>query len=263
MLKIGEFSKLSLLSVKTLRFYEEEGLLKPAFVDSWTGYRYYETSQLFEAAQIKAYRQLGLSIGQTKAILSGEDKRAILEQKVQELESERDMIERRLTIIRNMKEETGMDYQATVKTVPACIVYTSETHLESIADIMTWIPAQGAACAALNPGLKCSEPAYEFVEYLDGEYRTENVHIRHSEAVEARGNESDQITFREIPETKVLSIYHQGPYETLGKAYAFIAKYAEQNGYEIAGYARECYIDGIWNKDDPADWLTEIQMPIA
>ena len=46
MLKISEFSKLSHLTVKALRFYEKEGLLKPASVDKWNGYRFYETSQL-------------------------------------------------------------------------------------------------------------------------------------------------------------------------------------------------------------------------
>lgn len=56
MLKIGEFSKLSHLTVKALRFYEKEGLLEPAFIDPWTGYRFYETRQLEDAAEIKAYR---------------------------------------------------------------------------------------------------------------------------------------------------------------------------------------------------------------
>ncbi len=59
MLKIGDFSKLSHLTVKALRFYEKEGLLKPASVDEWNNYRFYETSQLETAARIRSYRQLG------------------------------------------------------------------------------------------------------------------------------------------------------------------------------------------------------------
>ncbi|MCQ2420792.1 MAG: MerR family transcriptional regulator [Clostridia bacterium] len=73
MLKIGEFSKLSLTTVKALRFYEKEGLLMPASVDKWTGYRYYETAQLETAARIKAYRQMGLSIEEIKSIFFGSD----------------------------------------------------------------------------------------------------------------------------------------------------------------------------------------------
>ncbi|MCQ2437358.1 MAG: MerR family transcriptional regulator, partial [Clostridia bacterium] len=73
MLKISEFSKLSHLTVKALRFYEKEGLLKPAAIDEWNGYRFYETSQLEIAARIKSYRQLGASIEEIKAGFSGAD----------------------------------------------------------------------------------------------------------------------------------------------------------------------------------------------
>ena len=68
MLKIGEFSKLSHLTVKALRFYERKGILIPKKVDEQTGYRFYETSQLKEAARIKSYRQLGLTIEELQLI---------------------------------------------------------------------------------------------------------------------------------------------------------------------------------------------------
>ena len=71
MIKIGEFSKLSHLTIKALRFYEREGLLKPASVDEWNNYRFYETSQLETAAKIKSYRQLGLSVEEIKAVFAG------------------------------------------------------------------------------------------------------------------------------------------------------------------------------------------------
>ncbi len=85
MLKIGAFSKLSHLTVKTLRFYEKEGLLIPAAVDKWNGYRSYETSQLADAARIRQYRQLGLSIEEIKAIEAGADLKQILTDKIQQL----------------------------------------------------------------------------------------------------------------------------------------------------------------------------------
>jgi len=46
------------------------------------------------------------------------------------------------------------------------------------------------------------------------------------------------------------------------KAYAYLLNYAKENGVACAGTIRECYIDGIWNKKSPDDWLTEVQMPI-
>lgn len=155
-----------------------------------------------------------------------------------------------------------MKYQVTEKVISEKIVYTAETILKTYSDSMQWIPSVGQECLMLNPGLKCSEPPYEFCEYLDGEHKETDIHIRHSEAVTAFGKENEHIKFKTLPEAKVLSIYHKGPYDAIGEAYAFLMKYAEQNGYKAIGLARECYIDGIWNKESEEEWLTEIQLPI-
>ena len=262
MLKIGEFSMLSHLTVKALRFYEKEGLLKPASVDEWNHYRYSETSQLETAAKIKSYRQLGLSIEEIKAVFAGMDVKEILQERIISLTEEKHLIESRLSIINSIMEDSEMKYQVTEKTIPERIVYTAETVLKSYSDIMHWIPSVGQECLKLNPGMKCSEPPYEFCEYPDGEYKETDVRIRHSEAVTAFGKENEHIKFKILPEAKLLSIYHKGPYANIGEAYAFLMRYAEQNGYTAAGLARECYIDGIWNKESEEDWLTEIQLPI-
>ena len=262
MLKIGEFSKLSMTTVKALRFYESERLLPPASIDEWTGYRFYETAQLETAAKIKSYRQLGLSIEEIKRIFSGEDATAVLSAKADTLRKLQQDTQLRLSIIEFMLEEKQMKYQVTIKEIPEMIVYSSETVLNQYADCMQWIPSVGAECLKLNPGIKCAEPPYEFCEYLDGEYKETDVRIRHNEAVTSFGKENEHIKFRILPAAKVLSIYHKGAYENIGEAYAFLMEYAEKNGYEIAGLARESYIDGIWNKDSVSDWLTEVQLPI-
>jgi len=85
MLKISEFSKLSHLTIKALRFYEKEDLLKPASIDEWNNYRFYETSQLATAAKIKSYRQLDLSIEEIKAVFAGNNVKEILSEKAKSL----------------------------------------------------------------------------------------------------------------------------------------------------------------------------------
>lgn len=262
LLKIGEFSKLSLTTVKALRYYEKEGLLLPAFVDEWNGYRYYQTRQLETAARIKAYRQLDLSIEEIKAIFMGQDERAILTRKAHELRDLQDDIDVRLSVINHILEENDMKYQVTEKEIGECIVYYAEKRLDNVADKMLFIPQSGAERAMLNPELKCAVPEYEFCEYLDEEYKETDVLIRHSQAVTAFGKENENIKFRTVPATKVLSIYHKGAYEQLGEAYAYIMRYAEENRYKVCGLARECYIDGIWNKESEEEWLTEIQLPV-
>jgi DNA-binding transcriptional MerR regulator len=64
MIKIGDFSKLSQATVKALRLYDEMGLLKPARVDNFTGYRYYSADQLPRLNRILALKDLGFSLEQ-------------------------------------------------------------------------------------------------------------------------------------------------------------------------------------------------------
>ncbi len=262
MLKIGEFSKLSLTSVKALRFYEQEGLLAPAYVDAENGYRYYESAQLQQAARIRSLKALGLSLGDIKAVFSGEDERDILIATAGRLKNEMQLLESRLLAIRQILEDKKMTYTAFIKEVPETICYYTEKKLEHISDIMSFIPACGEACLRLNPGLICADPPYEFLEYPDGEYRESDVSVRHNEAVTQFGQENEEIRFRTIPAAKLLCVQHKGPYELLGKAYAFLQRFAEENGFTPAGLIRESYIDGIWNKESADDWLTEIQLPI-
>ena len=243
-------------------FYEKEGLLLPAFIDTWTGYRFYETSQLEDAAKIKSYRQLDLSIVEIKAILSGHDAKEVLREKAAVLQQQKKEIDVRLSILNHILEDDKMKYQVTEKEIPEAIVYYSEVRLPKYSDLMQYIPAIGEECRILNPKQKCAEPPYEFCEYLDEEHKETDILIRHNEAVTAFGNENENIKFKRLRATTVLSIFHKGAYEEIGEAYAFLMEYAKENGYKVAGLSRECYIDGIWNKESVDEWLTEIQLPI-
>ena len=102
MLKIGEFSKLSHLTVKTIRFYEKEGLLVPITIDHWTGYRFYETNQLELAAKIKCYRQLDLSIQEIQEIMSGANIKEVLQKKEKMLQAQKKEIDVRISIINHI-----------------------------------------------------------------------------------------------------------------------------------------------------------------
>ena len=69
MFRIGEFSRMGRVSIKALRHYDELGLLRPALVDRQTGYRYYSIDQLSLLNRIMAYRNLGFSLQQSRALI--------------------------------------------------------------------------------------------------------------------------------------------------------------------------------------------------
>lgn len=263
MLRIGEFSKLSMLTIKALRFYEKTGLLIPSRVDEWTGYRYYETSQLADAALVKHLRQLDFSIDEIKAYQSGASIKAALIQKARQLSEKRTDIDMKLSIIRYLLEDKEMEYQAVIKEIPESVVYCEERLLKSYSEITDLVLSSAEECLKLNPGIECVKPDYCFCEYLDGEYRETDIMARYSQAVTKAGVENERIKFRTVPQTRAICIYHKGAYDRLGEAYAYIMEYAEKNGYKVSGLARECYIDGIWNKENVDDWMTEIQLPIV
>lgn len=69
MFKISEFSKLSQVSAKTLRYYDQLNLLKPAHIDKFTGYRYYSADQMFQLHRIMAFKELGFSLDQIRQMM--------------------------------------------------------------------------------------------------------------------------------------------------------------------------------------------------
>ena len=75
-------------------------------------------------------------------------------------------------------------------------------------------------------------------------------------------NETDKVKFMKSNPIIAVCIYHKGTYNKLRDSYNIILKYIEDNGYEIIDNARECYIDGCWNKENEEDYLTEIQFPV-
>lgn len=110
MLKIGEFSRLSQVTVKTLHHYDELGLIKPAHIDPFTNYRHYTVEQLPRIHRIMALKELGLSLEQIGLMLNEEMpteqirgmlrlKQGEIEQNVREAQRQLSLVEFRLRMI--------------------------------------------------------------------------------------------------------------------------------------------------------------------
>ena len=255
-------SFLAKTTIKTLRYYESEKLLIPSFVDEETGYRFYETKQLLDVSKIVALRQIGMSIDDIKKILSGQDLNDLLLKRKEELESEMNIYEDQLSRINYLLEGKNMKYEVIKKTLPDYTVYYKEGVVENFSNVIEFILESGEECRKLNPNIKCIEPDYCFVSYLDGEYKESNMKIRYSQAVDKVGIGNENIKFEILKPVEAVCVYHKGSYNTLTDSYSFLIKWIEENNYEITEPIRERYIDGMWNKETEEEWLTEIQIPI-
>lgn len=264
MLKIGEFSKLTKTTVKTLRFYDEVGLLNPVFVDD-NGYRYYEISQLNDIIKIIELRNLDISIKDIKEILSSNNKSQILENHLCNLEKAFHRKKQQISLIRQYikkakKGDFMENYQANEIEVPENIVYFKHGIIDSMANLFDFVISAGEEAKKLNPTLKCKN--YCYVSYTEKEYKEKDIELEYVEAVNDYGKESENIHFRKDPSIKAISVKHKGDYANLPKAYAFALNWIKEKNYVISGTIREVYIDGCWNKQSSSEYLTEIQIPI-
>lgn len=265
MIKIGEFSQINKVTVKTLRLYDRIGLLKPKMVDEFNNYRFYDTDQLPIIQKIISLKQAGFSLIEIKKILKNEENfLEDLEIKKEELQSEIEVnlekLKRVKNIIKRFKNGGNMNYNVVIKELPEVVVACRRLVLDKYNDLFKAAPEMGEMMKAQN--LKCRVPEYCFNIYHDKEYREKDIDVEICEAVVKAGTDTDQLKFKNLKAVQAASLLHKGPYEGLREAYGFLIKWLEENGYEAADNFRESYIDGCWNRDNPADWLTEIQVPI-
>lgn len=262
MYKIGEFSKMSKTTIKTLRYYEKEGLIQPIFIDQNTSYRYYESSQLVDISKIISLRQIGLSIKDIKKVLDGYNIIEILNNRKQEIEKNLMNYNIELSKINHLLEEKNMENKIFIKEIPSYTIYYCDGIISDFSKISEFVLQAGTECSKVNPNLKCITPDYCYISYLDGEYKEKDIKIRYAQAVEIVGKETKKIKFTKSNPITAICIYHKGAYENLRDSYNTILKYIEDNGYKIIDNSRECYIDGCWNKENEKDYLTEIQFPV-
>ena len=111
-------------------------------------------------------------------------------------------------------------------------------------------------------GLKCPDEGNATILGMDSCLYEEDILVELCESVTECKDDTGELRFKTMPKLQVASIFHKGSYNTLTASYESVLRYVEDNGYEIVGAIRESYIDGVWNKEDESEWLTEIQVPI-
>ena len=268
MLKIGEFSKLSRVSVRMLRHYDEIGLLKPAATDRFTDYRYYREDQLPTAGRIAALKDMGFSLTDIVRILDIYDDRAQLEgflsARRRELEAlSRDTV-RKLTLLdaaqRRLRKEEDMSYNVTVKTIPERYAATVQMTVPRYEDEgMVWGTLMEETC---RMNLVEADPCLCAVSFLDGEYKEENVEVMAWKTVKGSYPDTAHVKFRTLPEVTVASCTYQGSYTLITEVYAAVVAWIEANGYEPAGPMFNIYHVSPHETRNPDEFVTEICYPV-
>ncbi|MCQ2276919.1 MAG: MerR family transcriptional regulator [Bacteroidales bacterium] len=267
-LKIGEFSQMMQVTVKTLRHYEQKGLLLPDEVDEWTGYRYYSIDQMQKLNTIRNLQQLGFSLDEIKEIFEEDSQVPTIEQLSEKIEETQRQLQKlrtrreRLLHWRNTRKNISKMEKFSIQSLPEIIV---ASHREIIPNY----EALGPLCVnVIGPemqrlGCECPPPGYCFTIEHNQEYSPTDIDMEYCEQVTAMGADSKVIQFKKIEAVPVaICMKHFGPYERFYESYMELFQYIEDQGYQISGHPRYCYIDGAWNQEDPEKWLSIIQVPV-
>ena len=268
MLKIGEFSKLSRISIRMLRYYDEMGLLTPETIDPFTGYRYYSESQLFTAGRITALKDMGFKLCDTAELLKRWEDREILEQRLlaqQEaarLQAEESARRLRLldTAIERLRKDELMNYDVTVKTIP-------ERRVASVRQIIPCYEREGDLWGILmqetaRMHIQDGDPCLCSATFHDGEYKDSNVDVEVQKTVRGDYPDTEHVKFKTMPAVQVASAVCKGSYDQLNEATAAVVSWVESNGYVFDAPSFFIYHVSPHETNDPEKFVTELCYPV-
>jgi DNA-binding transcriptional MerR regulator len=264
---IGEFSKITGFSVKTLRFYHEKGLLVPSCVDDQTGYRYYDQANVEKARVIAQLRKMEFPLNQIRQMLQDcGDESDILGY----LERHKEALQERMREYGNIVhrlEQIILNEREAKMAVDNSTFDVEEKLLEPMLIAGVRFKGKysdcGKAFARIGRALGRHTTGKPLNLYYDGEYREDDADIESCLPLRKRA-EAEGISVRELPGGRCVSLLHRGPYDELGRSYAKILEYVKQKGYQTIRPSREVYLKGpgMIFKGNPKKYLTEIQILI-
>jgi DNA-binding transcriptional MerR regulator len=250
--RIGEFAELSGVSTKTLRFYDEIGLLRPAAVDPRTRYRLYLPQQLEELASILALKDVGASLTEVRNLTnkagSNQERREILGELKKEVEQSIQMATQSLKWIDATLDELE-DFErpiaVVVKRRPAVLVASIRSKVQSYSEIerfeqelLSELPVQSLGDLRGVLWHSCADSGF-----LEGEPFV---------ALKQRVPSRSVYDLKQLPPATLACAYSGLDFESAERSYAAIRRWMNTRGYRVAGPKRELYLDG----------LLEIQFPM-
>lgn len=262
---IGEFSKIMGLTVKTLRFYHEQGLLVPSCIDEETGYRYYALAKVDAARAITFLRGLDFSVGEIREILAQADEENDL---LEVMERQRTVIDLKIRSYRKViasLNQFSADEREARQIMKNLSLEIEEKDVAPI--LMAGVRMKGkySECgkgfSKIGRSLGRQIQGKAFLLHYDQEYREADAEFEACLPIRA-GKTVEGISVRELPGGRCVSLIHQGPYNELGRSYARVLQYIHEKGYQVQIPAREIYLKGpgIIFKGNPKNYLTDIHM---
>lgn len=269
MLKIGDFSKLARVSIRMLRHYDELGLLSPASIDAFTGYRYYSEEQLPVIARICALKDMGFGLSAISELLGCyDDPKALakyLSLKQLELREDENDIKRRIQLLESAitrleRNDTVMKYDVITKVLP-------ERYVASVRKIIPSYEQEGilwnimmTETAPLN--MRPADNCYSLAIFHDEGYKESDVDVEIQGVVKGTYQNTEHVVFKTEPAMEIASATFKGSYEQLTAVNQAVASWVKDNGYEFCEPMFCIYHVSPAQTQNPEELVTEVCYPI-
>lgn len=268
MFKIGEFSKLTQVSIRMLRYYDETGLLKPAKTDKFTNYRLYSTEQIPALNKIIFLRDLGFNVSDIAIALSQWDDEFIttlLDNKCLDIKNTIKAEQEKLSKIEQAKrdifqEKITIHYNVSIKSIPSYQVF-------SLRRIVPDYYCEGLLWKEMSDFADKNDISISdntFTIYHDTDYKEKDVDIEICAPVTRLGKDIADFTYQSTEPVPIMACtMAYGPFKNIAGAYFAFANWLQGHSqYKMVGQNRQIVHRGPWNEENPDKYLTEIQIPL-
>jgi DNA-binding transcriptional MerR regulator len=263
-LTIGDFSRMTHLSIKTLRHYHQVGLLEPVDVDPGNGYRHYDTDQVPTAQVIRRFRDLGMPVNEVKAVLEAPDlaaRNSLIASHLDRLERQLDETQSAVASLRSLLEQPDGPIAVAHRSSPTMAVAAIRGTV-TLGELGPWWSGAFAEIDRLlqRRGLEADGPRgglYDGDLFLF-ERGEATVYVPVEAAVEAQGRVEPLV----IPGAELAVARHDGPHGDIDRTYGALGTYVAQHRLGVEGPVREAYLVAEFDTADPTRWQTEIGWPI-
>jgi DNA-binding transcriptional MerR regulator len=264
LLTIGDFSRMTHLSIKALRHYHDVGLLEPAEIDRDSGYRRYEAAQVPVAQVIRRFRDLGMPVDEVRAVLDAPDVEtrnrvivAHLERMEEQLAQTQATVASLRTVLDAPRAALPVEFRS-VGATPALVV----RQVVTAADIeQWWFDAFRDLRKALDESGErragpdgCLYPG-EMFEFEEGEMVA-------YVPVSGRPELSGRVQFELLPPVELAVTVHEGGYGDLDRTYGSLGTVVNERAVGVEGPIREHYLVGPFESDSEPEWRTEVCWPV-
>ncbi|GAB3845541.1 MerR family transcriptional regulator [Dactylosporangium cerinum] len=258
---IGEFATLTHLSVRTLRRYHQAGLLEPATVDPFTGYRYYSAGQIPSAQVIHRLRELDVPLAEVRSILATDDpqRRAdLIAEHLHRLEEELERTRAAVVSLRRLLRPDREDLRVELRSLPARTVVAVRGHV-TLEDSTRWYDAAMAELdAAFGPAERTGAPGGRYANELFTAGAGAMTVYRPVREPRAGG----RVEIVELPPADVAVAVHAGRHDDIDVTYGRLGSWVVEHALAVDGPVDETYVVGPRDTATPADWRTEIGWPV-